>query len=159
LALLVPAALAIIGGALLLTGGVVGSVGLYGFLLGLLAELVPAPYDAIFYWILLVLSFFASLGGASAVLGGILIGRERLTTGKLLVRLGCGTGLLGFLIQLVSRAIRGLDFFLAFLAGLTGSMGGIGILLCLSSMLLARKPPKSAEEKGRPSIYRRLRPF
>ena len=93
-----------------------------------------------------------------AIIGGLFLGREKLTTGKLLIKLGCGTGLLGFLIQLISRAIKGLDFFLAFLAGLTGSMGGVGILLCLSSMLLARKPPKKAEKKEKSPIHRRLRP-
>ena len=154
--LVLPAALAIVGGALLLASGVAGSVGLYGFLLGLLAKLVPSPYDAIFYWAILVLSFFASLGGGSVIIGGIFLGRGRLTTGKLLVRLGCGTGLFGFLIQLASRALKGLEVLMAFLYSLTGSLGGIGLLLCLSSMLLARKPPKKV---GKKAVYRVIRPL
>lgn len=142
----------------MLVSGVQGSLGLLGFLLSFLSQFISAPFDMALYIFMMILSFFASLGGGSVIIGGLLLGRGRLTTGKLLIRLGCGTGLLGFLIQLISRAIKGLDFFLAFLAGLTGSMGGVGILLCLSSMLLARKPPKSAEKKEKSPIHRRLRP-
>ena len=141
----------------MLVSGVQGSLGLLGFLLSFLSQFISAPFDMALYIFMMILSFFASLGGGSVIIGGLLLGRGRLTTGKLLIRLGCGTGLLGFLIQLISRAIKGLDFLLTFLAGLTGSMGGVGILLCLSSMLLARKPPKSAEKKKSP-IHRRLRP-
>jgi len=149
-----PALLAIIGGALLLVSGVQGSLGLLGFLLGFLSKFIPAPFDMALYLFMMVLSFFASLGGGSVIIGGLFLGRGKLTTGKLLVRLGCGTGLLGFLVQLASRALKGLEVLMAFLYGLTGSLGGVGLLLCLSSMLLARKPPKKIEKP----IYRVIRP-
>ena len=158
--LVAPALLAIMGGSFLLFSGVRGSVGLFGFLLELLSEFVPKPFDTALYLLMMILSFFASLGGVSAILGGFLIWHERLTTGKLLIRLGCGTGLLGFSIQLIARAIFGPDVLMAFLASLTGSTGGIGLLLCLSAMLLAKKPPKKAKEvEEEAPAYRRLRPL
>lgn len=148
------------GGVLLLASGVSGSVGLYGVLLELLARFLSPPYDVVVYYIMMVLSFFASLGGISVLIGGLLIYKRRITTGKLLVSLGCGTGVLGYLVMLVSQAMEGSEALLAFLITATGSTGWLGISLSVLAMWLAKKPPepKKPPEAERTGIYRAVRP-
>jgi len=132
-------ALAIAGGILLLLSGVTGSLGLFGTLLELLTEFLSPPYDQIAYYIMMVLSFFASLGGGSVLLGGFLLYLNHITTGKLLIRLGCGTGVLGFLVLVYPEAMKGSEALLAFLTELAGSTGLLGIALSVSAMWLAGK--------------------
>jgi len=51
---------------------------------------------------LLVILFLASLGGITVILGGILIGKERLTLGKFLIAIGAGFGLITVIILFVT---------------------------------------------------------
>ncbi|RLI39645.1 hypothetical protein DRO60_00655 [Candidatus Bathyarchaeota archaeon] len=140
-------ALAVIGGFMLILGGVRGSLGLYGFLLSLLMEFLPPPYDTIVYVLLMFLSALASLGGATVIAGGYLIYAGHVRLGKLLISIGSGTGVIGFVVLLASEALRGLGALIAFLGTLTSSLGWIGVVLCLLATLLARKPEESEEQE------------
>ena len=156
---------ALVGGALLIAGGAKGGLGLYGFLLALLANYVPSPYDVLVSMIMAFLGFLASLGGISVLAGGLLIYFGRLTSGKFLVRLGSGTGVLGYLILLLLKGLGGLEAFRAFLVSAASSMSWLGITFSVACLLLAKKPkpkpeprPKGTSEEGERTVKRLLRP-
>lgn len=91
--------LALISGILLIIGGVTGSVGLYG-LLPWIASVLGLPPEILttINLVLLVLGFIASLGGIAVIIGALLVAKERIRTGKLLITLGAGMGLIGFIL-------------------------------------------------------------
>jgi len=154
-------ALAASGGACLLASGVKGSLGLLGPLLSLLAELLPPPLDRVVSYVMLALSFLASLGGMTVLAGAFFLAFGRLTTGKLLVRLGSGTGIIGLLSLLISKALGGLEALLAFLMTAMSSVGWLGMFLSVSSLLAAGKPKKEeVKPKPRPEgpVKRLVRP-
>ena len=48
-----------------------------------------------------ILIFIASLGGISVIIGGFLLGKDKIGTGKLFITLGAGLGLIGLLISII----------------------------------------------------------
>ena len=48
-----------------------------------------------------ILIFIASLGGLSVIIGGILLGRNKIRTGKFFISLGAGIGLIGLLVTII----------------------------------------------------------
>jgi hypothetical protein len=81
-----------------------------------------------------VLVFFASLGGISVILGGLLIGRERIGTGRFLISLGAGLGLIGLLVSIVVLVVEG-----SFTIGGFFSIGTIGLILAIVARLMVKK--------------------
>ena len=45
-----------------------------------------------------ILIFIASLGGVSVIMGGLLIGKNKLLAGKVIIFLGAGMGLIGLIV-------------------------------------------------------------
>ncbi|HDI01200.1 MAG TPA: hypothetical protein ENF78_02080 [Candidatus Bathyarchaeota archaeon] len=155
--------LAVAGGFVLILSGVSGSLGLYGFLLSLLASMLPPPYDFAAYLALMALSILASLGGATVIAGGYLMYTGHLGLGRTLVSIGSGAGVIGFAALLISEALRGLGALVAFLTTMISSSGWIGILMCLVAIVLARRKPREEEEarreaEGRARVRRLVRP-
>jgi len=154
--------LAIVGGLMLLLGGASGSLGLYGFLLSLLAQFLPPPYDFAIYLLMMVLAVLASLGGATVMAGAYLIYIGRVGLGRLFISIGSGTGIVGFAVLLISEALKGIGALLAFLTTITSSVSWMGVLLSLAAMVLAKKPEERREERpevlGRARVVRVARP-
>jgi len=101
----VPGFLAIAAGVIALITGLTGSIGLYETVFMLFTELaatyVPPEAVQLFAWVLFILGFFASLGGISVIIGGILILLfNRLLLGRLLISLGIGVGLVGLITNI-----------------------------------------------------------
>lgn len=128
--------LAIVGGFLLFIGGATGW-GIFAVIWSILKAHLGVLGDYSYQVRLLfqILIFLANLGGITVMLGGwaMLKGFQR--TGKVLVIIGCGTGLLSLIWQLlVAWANNSVDAW-------TGSMmtfTGIGTVLALIAQRLAK---------------------
>ena len=81
-----------------------------------------------------VLIFIASLGGLAVIIGGILIGKEKLGTGRFLIMLGAGMGIIGLIVSIYYAYNDGsLDIWGFF------SIGFIGIVLSIIARMMAKK--------------------
>jgi hypothetical protein len=124
--------LAIIAGALLILSGVDG-IGMWelikGFVTSYLIDHIAVQL------IFAAVIFIASLGGVSVIIGGLLIGKERLTTGKLLVMLGTGMGIIGLAAAIVVDYESGNFAIENYL-----SLGMIGVILSIIARSIAGKP-------------------
>jgi hypothetical protein len=136
------ALLAVFGGVLLFIGGSIGMVGflseLEKIILNILGE-ENAMVETIF-WILILI---AALGGISVIIGGLLIYKSHIISGKFLIALGAGIGIIGLFIGLISALYQGKGD--AFFGWLTTSFVGIGIVLSIVARLLAKR--SSADNK------------
>lgn len=80
------------------------------------------------------LILIASLGGLSVIIGGLLIGAKRVTTGKIIIGIGAGMGLLGFLISLLIAIAQESLVFGEYL-----TVGFVGIVLSMIARSIPRK--------------------
>jgi hypothetical protein len=133
--------LCIIGGLLLIIQGATGGIGLFA----LIADIPTLfPELAAITWlinlVLYVLVFLAGLGGVSVILGGVLLAGGRLSTGKLLIMLGAGMGLIGLLISLGQILYTfGLAALMSFLILSAQSAGWVGVILSIIARMTAGK--------------------
>ena len=85
----------------------------------------------------MVLIFIASLGGISVIAGGLLIGKGRITTGKLIIGLGAGMGLIGLAVSVLVDYVSGSFSIMNYY-----SAGWIGLILSIAARMAAKKPGK-----------------
>jgi hypothetical protein len=90
--------------------------------------------NTVLQFVFAILIFIASLGGISVIAGGILIGKDKVRTGKFLISLGSGLGIIGLLISIyvgfVENSLTISSFF---------SIGMIGLILSIIARLMAKK--------------------
>jgi hypothetical protein len=131
--------LCFIGGILIFYAGVAGSVGIWGDLIVLATSLAPGFADILF-WILLILQNIASLGGIAVIIGAILFITQRVGTGKFIVGIAAGMGIIGliFLIYNMYMAM-GLDALLGIYNLLSNSLGMLGVVLTIIGRMLVKK--------------------
>ena len=84
--------------------------------------------------IFVVLLFIASLGGISVIIGGLLIAKDKIRTGKLFVSLGAGLGLIGLLVSIIIAFMEN-----NFTIGSFFSVGAIGLILSIVARLMVKK--------------------
>ena len=90
--------------------------------------------------ILYVLAFLAGLGGVSVILGGFILTKERLSTGKLLIGLGAGMGPIGLLVSLAQILYTsGLGALVSFLMVASQSAGWVGTVISIFARQTAKK--------------------
>ena len=124
-------AVAILAGILLLIAGVNGLAAwenIKTFVVDNIAD------NYIIQVVFAILIFIASLGGISVIIGGILVGKEKLRTGKLLISLGAGLGLLGLIFTIIVALYEG-----SFTLTTLFSIGGIGLILSIIARLMVKK--------------------
>lgn len=80
-----------------------------------------------------MLIFIASLGGLAVIIGGLLIGKEKIHTGKLLILLGAGMGIIGLIVSIIIAVKQESISLASFL-----SVGIIGIVLSIIARKLAK---------------------
>lgn len=81
-----------------------------------------------------ILIFIASLGGILVIAGGLLLGKNRIKTGKLLISLGAGLGLIGLIFSIfVAYTEENLTI------GSFFSIGTIGLILSIVARVIAKK--------------------
>jgi hypothetical protein len=138
------ALLAVIGGVLILIGGGTGMAGFLNELSNIIQELFGGENQmvAAIFWILI---FIAALGGLAVIIGGLLINKNHIISGKILITLGAGMGIIGLIISLISALAQGET--IRFFSWLTTSFLGVGIVLTLVARFMAKR--EKGEEKKR----------
>ena len=81
-----------------------------------------------------ILIFIASLGGLAVIFGGFLIGKEKLGTGRFLIMLGAGMGIIGLIVSIYIAYVQG-----SLQIGTFFSVGFIGIILSIVARSMAKK--------------------
>lgn len=84
--------------------------------------------------VFVVLIFIASLGGIAVIAGGLLLGKNKIGTGKLFIALGAGLGLIGLIVSIVvafmEKNLAISSFF---------SIGAIGLILSIVARIMVKK--------------------
>ena len=123
--------IAIIAGVLLLISGISGLAtweAIKEFVTINIAD------NAVIQIVFAILIFIASLGGISVIVGGILIGKDNVGTGKFLITLGAGLGIIGLIVSIYYAYIEGgLNVWSFF------SIGFIGLILSIVARMMAKK--------------------
>ena len=122
---------AIVGGVCLLIAGLTG-VATWSNIRDIIVENVTDDQivQDVFYYMIII----AGLGGFAVILGGLLIGADKVGIGRFLITLGAGMGLIGFLITFGLWYANGMQG--AFTIG--GSIVGlIGIVLSIVARQIA----------------------
>ncbi|RDE15711.1 MAG: hypothetical protein C4K48_03320 [Candidatus Thorarchaeota archaeon] len=136
--------LCLIGGLLMIYAGAVGSAGIWENLILLAQSLAPGFADIMAY-ILLILTNIATLGGVAAIIGAILLTTNRVGTGKFIIGIAAGMGIIGFLTLIFNMYMAsGLTFVLELYNLLSNSMESLGVVLTIIGRMLAKKPEKTA---------------
>ncbi|MEW5937284.1 MAG: hypothetical protein AB1665_05655 [Candidatus Thermoplasmatota archaeon] len=122
-------ALALVGGICLLLAGVTG-LAAWGAIAQVVEEHITT--DPTLMLVLGTLVAIASLGGLAVIAGGLLIGRGSVGSGKALIALGAGVGLIGFVLSLVLWLFgRGM------MIGGGSLLGLLGIVLSIAARKIA----------------------
>jgi hypothetical protein len=128
--------LCIVGGALLVVAGTTGMKPLLEEILKYIQPTVDT--SPILATIFRVLIFIAALGGISVIIGGLLIFHVP-RIGKLLVMLGAGLGLVGFMIPISLAWHQGIPINELFEGYVSSTWGYVlGIMLTIVGRLIAK---------------------
>jgi hypothetical protein len=122
--------IAIVAGTLLLVSGINGIAAWEAIKTFVTTYLIDNIAVQIIFAALI---FIASLGGISVITGGLLIGKNRVMTGKLIISLGTGMGLIGLIVSIVIAVIENSPFIDEFI-----SVGGIGLILSIIARVVAK---------------------
>lgn len=129
-----PAALALIGGTLLLYAGLSGNAGLWELVGEAVKPFLEDPGQrAILEVVIRILIVLAGLGGLSVIAGGVLVYYDKILLGKILIFLGAATGLIGIIIGVFVTVGRGGTVTDYFVQGLNGTAGLVGVLLAYAA--------------------------
>lgn len=122
--------IAIIAGVLLFISGISGAT-----TWETIKDFVTSQFQGneILEIVFVILIFIASLGGIAVIFGGLLIGKDKIKTGKFLIMLGAGMGLVGLLISMIIAFAQN-----SFTIGSLFSLGTIGIILSIVARSIAK---------------------
>jgi len=123
--------IAIIAGILLLISGVSGLATWEAIKNFVTTNIIDNYFVQIIFAVLI---FIASLGGLSVIIGGFLIGKEKIRTGKLFITLGAGLGLIGLIFSIIVAIIEN-----NLTIGSYFSIGFIGLILSIIARLMIKK--------------------
>ena len=123
--------LAVAAGVLLLVAGITG-VAMIQTIKDFVTNMFPG--NDILNIVFMILLLLAALGGILVIVGGVLIGKNKVGGGKVLITIGVGAGLVGLIIALVISAKQG-----ALVTGSGGIIGFVGIVLSVIARMMAKK--------------------
>lgn len=137
---LIAATLSVLAGLRLIVSGTSGPIGIYVTILKKLPLFINDTFilsvTAIIALFLIVLS---SLGGFTVILGGYLVFKRHVTTGKLLIGLGAGVGIPWLLFMLFTvMATQELSSIIA----QHSATDWIGIIVSFIARSIAKKPAR-----------------
>ena len=124
-------AVAILAGILLLIAGVSGVATWKTIKDFVTAHIMD---NSIVQIVFVILIFIASLGGIAVIAGGLLIGKDKVRTGKFFISLGAGLGLIGLIFSIVVAYVEDNLTVGSFL-----SIGAIGLILSIVARIIAKK--------------------
>jgi hypothetical protein len=127
--------LAIVGGILILVGGGTGMVGLLTQS-GEIVENMMGDSNETIELIFKILIFIAALGGLAVIIGGLLFYKDHVISGRIIIALGAGIGIIGLIIGLLIALFQGEGE--EFFSWLTTSFVGVGIVLSLTARFVAK---------------------
>jgi hypothetical protein len=81
-----------------------------------------------------ILIFIASLGGISVIIGGLLVGKNRIGLGKLFITLGAGLGIIGLIFSIIVAYTED-----SLALGSFFSIGMLGLILSIVARIFAKK--------------------
>ena len=134
--------LAIVAGVLLLIAGLSGAAAwesIKNFVTNNVAD------NSAIQMVFAILIFIASLGGIVVILGGLLIWKNQVGFGKILIVLGAGIGIIGLIVSIIVAVAESDLTIGGFL-----TLGGIGIILSIVARAVAKKergPGKKSKNK------------
>lgn len=123
--------LAIIAGILLLIAGINGIATwetIKDFVINNIGE------NEIIEIIFVILILIASLGGFAVIIGGLLFGKDKVRTGRFLIALGAGLGLIGLIVSIVITIYEESPIIGSFF-----SIGSIGLIMSIIARIIAKK--------------------
>jgi len=123
--------IAIVAGILLLIAGLSGMAAwsaIKEFVIEHVAD------NEIIQYVFVILIFIASLGGIAVIIGGLLIGKDKIRTGKFIIALGAGLGLIGLIFSVIVAYLGESLTIGSFL-----SIGAIGLILSIVARMIAKK--------------------
>lgn len=121
---------AILGGILLLISGVNGIVTWETIKAFVTAHIMDNFIVQIVFAILILI---ASLGGIAVIIGGVLIGKNKVGSGKFLIAIGAGLGLIGLIVSIIISVMEG-----SFTIGTFLSIGMVGLVLSIVARVMAK---------------------
>jgi len=123
--------IAIIAGILLLIAGISGAATWQAIKVFVATQF---PENQILEIVFVILIFIASLGGIAVIIGGLLIGKKKIGTGRMFILLGAGMGIIGLIFSIfVAYSDENLTI------GSFLSIGVIGIILSIAARMIAKK--------------------
>ncbi|MBN2228318.1 MAG: hypothetical protein JW779_01920 [Candidatus Thorarchaeota archaeon] len=132
--------LCLLGGILLIIAGIAGSIGFYGTIIAYVTLYFPTTVE-IMTILLLILQNIADLGGVAAIAGGFLLTTNRVGTGKFIIGIAVGVGLIGLIINLGTLYMAaGVAALFDFLNLAISSASTAGIILTIIARQTAKKP-------------------
>ena len=120
---------AIVAGLLLLIEGISGFA-VWETIKDFVADNVTD--NEIVMYIFVILIFIASLGGIAVIIGGLLIGSNKVKTGKFIIALGAGLGLIGLIVSIIVGLMEG-----SFTLNSLITLGAIGLILSIVARIMA----------------------
>ncbi|NHJ12943.1 MAG: hypothetical protein EAX95_04665 [Candidatus Thorarchaeota archaeon] len=129
-----------IGGILLISVSAIGSLGFWETIISYIASTFPESAE-IMTLLFGVLMYIAGLGGVGVIIGGVLLTTDRVGTGKFVIGISAGLGLIGLIIYLVQLYMTGgIELVLDVVSLLSQSAGWIGAVLSIVARQMASKP-------------------
>ena len=89
--------------------------------------------NEIVLYIFVILILIASLGGIAVIIGGLLIGKNKVKTGKFIIALGTGLGLIGLIVSIIIGVSEG-----SFTLNSLITLGAIGLILSIVARMMAK---------------------
>lgn len=123
--------IAIVAGFLLIIAGVNG-VATWGTIKNFVTSYIMD--NGIVEVVFVVLIFIASLGGIGVIAGGLLIGKDKIRTGKFLICIGAGFGIIGLIVTAIVACFEKNLEISSFL-----SIGTIGLILSVVARMTVKK--------------------
>ena len=133
---LVVLALAIVAGVLLIVSGTRGPMGIYETILKTLPMITKDPLIlSVGGTVALVFITLSSLGGFTVILGGFLVYRNHVGTGKWLMSIGAGFGRFSLILLVIAIVLSG-D--LSIVTSEYSPIGWVGIILSFVARTIAK---------------------
>ncbi|MEO9362464.1 MAG: hypothetical protein ABI348_01065 [Nitrososphaera sp.] len=140
--------LAVASGLLFLVSGYHPSTVIYDLVVAGLKEYTTKDVWQVAIVPVGILALVAQLGGIVVIIGGVLFFKDRITSGKFLVMIGTGQGILTIILSLVlGLASEGTNFLSSYVLWFTGTAAGIGIICSIISRTVATAPVKERQRQ------------
>ncbi len=132
--------LCIVGGALLITSGASGAVGIIGNFAENLSALLGLEGAATVELILGILAGLTVLGGLGVIIAGLIVTTERVEFGRILIFLSTGMGILGLVMSLVQLLMIG-TLVMDLMIQVGQSLGWVGAIFSITGRTITEQPP------------------